>query len=46
MKRISVLQATLNNHLVKNKLSRPVRVTYDQPDLNDLFTPVRRVRAW
>ena len=41
MKRISTLQATLNNHLVNNRLDRPVRVAYDQPVLTDLFSPVR-----
>ena len=45
MKRISTLQATLNNHLVNNRLDRPVRVAYDQPDLTErIFHLAREIK--
>ena len=38
--RISFLQAKLNNHLVQNELDRPVRASFAQPDLMDMFRAV------
>ena len=37
LNRISFLQAKLNNHLVQNELDRPVRASFAQPDLMDMF---------
>ena len=40
VKKIAILQARLNNHLVKNPVDRPIRVAFDQPDMTDLFSAV------
>ena len=40
MKKITILQARLNNHLVKNPVDRPIHVAFDQPDMTDLFSAV------